>query len=345
MSTTKIEWATHVWNPVTGCTKVSAGCKNCYAERLHKRMHAMMPSKYAESFSKVQCHEDVLLQPFKWKKHRRVFVNSMSDLFHEDVPDIFIKFVFSIMASLPDHEFLVLTKRPERMRKIVSEMDWVHGLYLWEKQILHNNCLGVGVKSVNGNFVPPNVWLGVSVENQETANERIPLLLQTPAAIRFLSCEPLLEFIDLELDEMDIALEPGSYGPNENILGPIHWVIAGGESGRLARPMAPNWVKFIKDQCFAANVPFFFKQWGEWLPSYQAGERSGENVNAHKTIGDRWATNSKLVGGQNMVKVGKGIAGRKLDGAEHNALPHCYVEAHINFKSAITNEVSGRADI
>jgi len=208
-----IEWTEATWNPVTGCTKVSAGCKNCYAERMAKRLQAMGVSQYANGFD-LTLQPGALALPTRWKRPRRIFVNSMSDLFHRDVPLNFIKEVFSVMRNCPQHTFQILTKRPEIAAAYATELPW-----------------------------PDNVWLGASVENMLVAH-RIDDLREVPAAVRFLSLEPLL-------------------GPLPRLtLGGISWVIVGGESGPAARPMEPKWVEQIRDRCVAARVPFFFKQWG-----------------------------------------------------------------------------------
>ena len=209
----KISWTDATWNPVTGCTKISAGCANCYAERLAKRLQAMGQQNYRDGFN-VRCHEDILGIPFRWKKPRRIFVCSMSDLFHEDVPSWFIRGVFNVMRYASQHRFQVLTKRAGRMAVTSRFLGW-----------------------------PSNVWAGVTVENQQAMN-RIDSLRKVPASVRFLSCEPLLE----------------SLGPID--LDGIHWVIVGGESGPGTRPMKEEWAMEIKDQCVAAGIPFFFKQWG-----------------------------------------------------------------------------------
>lgn len=240
----RIEWTEKTWNPVTGCTKISAGCKNCYAERLSSRLQKMGVVRYADGFA-VKTHPDVLPEPLRWKKPAVVFVNSMSDLFHDDVPAGFIAEVFDVMEKAAQHTFQVLTKRPERMLDL--NLSW-----------------------------PPNVWAGVSVENQQAADERIPLLLQTPAAVRFLSCEPLLGPVDLlgvrfdSHTRMDVLSGRGVTTRSGVIAQSIpnafceriDWVIVGGESGPEARPMHPDWVRSIRDECEIAGVPFFFKQWG-----------------------------------------------------------------------------------
>ena len=208
-----IEWTESTWNPVTGCSKVSPGCKHCYAERMAMRLKAMGQPKYANGF-KLALHEDKLEQPLDWRKPGIIFVNSMSDLFHQDVPLSFIHKVFDVMRCASWHTFQVLTKRSRRLLELNPEIDW-----------------------------PSNVWMGVSVENQDYAF-RIEHLRQTDAQIKFLSLEPLLGPL-----------------PGLNLSG-IDWVIVGGESGPGARPMAEEWVVDIRDQCRVARVPFFFKQWG-----------------------------------------------------------------------------------
>lgn len=213
MNRSHIEWTDATWNPVTGCTKVSQGCKHCYAERMARRLQAMGSPRYAHGF-RVTLHPGLLTQPFHWIKPRRVFVNSMSDVFHPDVPDDFIADIFAVMAKTPQHTYQLLTKRPERLAQLASRLPF-----------------------------PPNVWVGTSAESQ-AALSRIRWLQQVPAAVRFLSCEPLLgPLADLPLDG-------------------IHWVIVGGESGPQARPMARDWVIEIRDQCVARGIPFLFKQWG-----------------------------------------------------------------------------------
>jgi protein gp37 len=217
MSTTSIEWSEVTWNPSTGCTapKESAklGCLNCYARILSKRLQAMGQTKYQNGFS-VTLHEGTLNDPFKWKKPKLVFVNSMSDLLHPKIPIEFIQKVFKTMNDTPQHTYQVLTKRSERLKEIHSELTWT-----------------------------PNIWMGVSVEHQDLLY-RIDHLREVPAAVRFLSLEPLL-------------------GPLPNLdLSNIHWAIVGGESGHKARPMQPEWVDEIHEQCIKSGVPFFFKQWG-----------------------------------------------------------------------------------
>lgn len=218
-----IEWTDATWNPVTGCTKVSPGCKNCYAERLAARLHAMGNPRYQNGFE-VTLHEDQLTLPLRWKQPRKIFVNSMSDLFHEEVPDDFIIKAFKIMERADWHFFQILTKRADRLADLALKLPW-----------------------------PSNVWQGVSVENADHTS-RVSALLKVPAAVRFISVEPLL-------------------GPIPNLpLKGISWVIVGGESGPHHRPIEKGWVRGIRDQCRRAKVPFFFKQWGGTTP--KAGGRS-----------------------------------------------------------------------
>ena len=213
MAQSSIEWTEMTWNPTTGCTKVSAGCKFCYAEVMTRRLHAMGIEKYKDGF-KVRTHEDSLNIPYSWKGSKTVFVNSMSDLFHPEVPFEFIQRVFEVMNNTPQHTYQVLTKRAERLYEL-------HHLLNWTK----------------------NIWMGVSVEDKRVI-DRINFLRETNAAIKFLSCEPLI-------------------GPLQNMnLNNIDWVIVGGESGRKARPMNEKWVWDIKLQCQEQEVLFFFKQWG-----------------------------------------------------------------------------------
>lgn len=215
MAQSNIEWTEMTWNPTTGCSKISAGCKFCYAEVMSKRLHAMGVDKYRDNF-KVRIHEHELQKPYTWKHSKIVFVNSMSDLFHPEVPIEFIQRVFEVMRDNPQHVFQVLTKRAEELLEYdkAGLLNWSH-----------------------------NIWMGISVENEKVMN-RIDFLRQTNARTKFLSCEPLI-------------------GPLTNMnLQRIDWVIVGGESGRKPRPMKPDWVLDIKDQCQESGSAFFFKQWG-----------------------------------------------------------------------------------
>ena len=466
MSKSKIEWTDATWNPVTGCTKVSAGCKNCYAERLFPKVYP------GRKFTDVQCHPERLEQPLRWRKPRRVFVNSMSDLFHKAVPDEFIDQVFAVMALCSQHEFQCLSKRPKRMmeyingqgrdfsiaREIGRIRDRRTGTDLATKEaarlsasawsgerlseagrnapvqtskggISHKrrispynnddqreeNCNGsascdlgpsqwttntgrtddqprerpqvgelagksgigdllgtedtcdrgssqkemeaqgivtsqnppnrsrcVGDQATQGNgdhgqgacgeirneqkghvcnllqedlethlvWPLPNAWLGVSIEDQATADERIPLLLQTPAAVRFVSYEPALAPIALRDEWMHLGCRPTMDLPPGS--GKCDWLICGGESGPKARPMHPDWARSVRDQCQAAGVPFFFKQWGEYCWPGQMSEDTWREVDA--------VVNLAGIPGK-PYRVGKKKAGRLLDGKKWSEFP------------------------
>lgn len=266
MADTTIEWTDRVWNPTTGCDKVSPGCDNCYALTMAKRLKGMGSAKYqldgdprtsGPGFG-LQVHPDVLDQPLRWRKPARVFVNSMSDLFHPRVPDDFIAQVFAVMAVSSRHTHQVLTKRPKRMRALMNQ--WSDNDVPLRAAIAR---VGLGGWSPSRHILPlPNVWLGTSVEDQQRADERIPALLHTPAAVRFLSCEPLLGRVD-------------TYPWLRT--GGIHWVIAGGESGPGHRPMDVDWARNLRDECVQADVAFFFKQHGGARPKANGRELDGRS--------------------------------------------------------------------
>lgn len=354
MSTaTGIEWTDMTWNPVVGCSRVSAGCDHCYAIRQVHRMgsnpNAKVKAANAELTrykergldwsGQVRVLPDRLELPLKLRKPQRIFVNSLSDLFHEQVPDEFIDQVFAVMALCPQHTFQVLTKRPERMlRYCLSRTDMVGPAFNLLVSLGHlslsDSAVGVGFSATQ--WPLPNCWFGISVEDQDTADERIPLLLQTPAEVRFLSCEPLLSALALKREwfyrnnerqcrNRDLALHHKIHlcpecGPRTGC--GLDWVIVGGESGPGARPMPPDWVRSIRDQCQAAGVPFFFKQWGEWqkTDAIPGGDLEGdmrrglvELVELNREPDGHFRRGDVL-----MRRVGKKAAGRLLDGREWN---------------------------
>jgi protein gp37 len=255
----KIEWTDETWNPVTGCTEVSPGCDHCYAKTFAERWRGTAGHHFENGFD-LTLRPERLDQPMKWRRPRRVFVNSMSDLFHVGVPSGFIGAVFHTMCVAEEHTFQILTKRPERMRRVVPEY----------------------YASRRGDNPLRNVWLGVSVESNDYA-WRVDMLRETPAAVRFLSIEPMLGPID------KVSFEG------------IDWVIVGGESGHGARPMNPAWVRDVRDRCVAAGIPFFFKQWGEHTP--HAWTLDGTDFP------------------NNMARVGKARAGRELAGRTWDEFP------------------------
>lgn len=316
---TSIEWTDATWNPVTGCTKVSAGCKHCYAEREWPRMTRLVPSYAGRDFTDVRCHPERLDQPLRWKRPRKVFVNSMSDLFHEDVPDWFVDSVFAVMSIAETHTFQVLTKRPHLMRTYLSDPHRVGKIM-------------VAATALNGDIDPsaicavwplPNVWLGTSVEDQPSADKRVVELLETPAAVRFISAEPLLGSVNVGIylsrtNMPGLSMMPGFVDP----LPGIDWVIVGGESGPNARPMHPDWVRSLRDQCAAAGVPFLFKQWGEWIGADQDECPVGPPASRWQW-GDGTPFSYGGIGGSLplLCRAGKARAGRLLDGVLHDGHP------------------------
>lgn len=297
---TAIEWTDVTWNPVVGCTKVSAGCTHCYAIRVAHRLETAFRQPVYEGLTRtlpdgsrnwtgtVRCLPERLQQPLKWAQPRRVFVNSMSDLFHEGVPDEFLDQVFGTMALATAHTFQVLTKRPERMlsyiqrlgKRLEAEFPYLQAVGRPDG-VGHRVVVRWGDGSALANELSwplTNVWLGVSVEDQAAADERIPLLLETPAAVRFLSCEPLLGPIRLEnvlcgCDGADPVVCPrcGGRGLLDTLRMGVSWVIVGGESGPHHRPMDPGWARSLRDQCQERGAAFLFKQWGG--PTPKAGGR------------------------------------------------------------------------
>lgn len=324
---TKIEWTDATWNPVTGCAKVSKGCKHCYAERDWARL-VHLPAYKGRAFTDVACHSDRLDQPLRWTKPRMIFVNSMSDLFHPAVPDKFIDLVFAVMAACRQHTFQVLTKRSERMRDYLNDSGRRLAIDYAARQI------GIAEPFTYRRLPLPNVWIGVSVEDQTAADERIPLLLQTPAAVRWISAEPLLGPVDLRkwINDPCNCMVPyeegaGQHSPScatfQKKWG-LDWIVVGGESGPKARPMHPAWARSLRNQCAEAGVPFLFKQWGEWAPTnaepvreqYTGGALFLRPDGTLGTQGEWWDGSA-----QAMDKTGKKAAGRLLDGVQHDGYP------------------------
>lgn len=350
----KIEWTDTIWNPVTGCTKVSAGCLNCYAEMMTRRFQWDGPfvpwtvrAQQASGEPAVYLHYDRLEIPSHWRLPRRVFVNSMSDLFHPDVPDQFIALVFQEMARSPQHTFQVLTKRPERA------LEWFNQVQTFRPGWEHVVWLDRGVGLIGVQWPLPNVWMGVSVENAK-ALPRLDVLAEIPAAVRFVSAEPLLSPLDLrpwlawkefersdgargcdhccggdrcdERDHFSRAECPFCRGTG-SLTPALDWVIVGGESGTGARPMHPSWPRDIRDQAQKAGVPFFFKQKGEWswdesdvLATWVGpSPRTVCHIHRNGVVHDM---GSLMLGDGALVRrIGRKAAGALLDGREHKEFP------------------------
>jgi len=287
-----IEWTDATWNPATGCTKVSSGCDHCYAETFAERFRDV-PGHHFEHGFDLTLRPERLAVPTRWRRPRRIFVNSMSDLFHAAVPDDFIAAVFAVMAMTPRHTYQVLTKRHARMRTLLAHPLFAHRVCQAGRDLAgcQQDWLAAG-RMFAGPL--PNVWLGVSVETQRWADVRIPALLATPAAVRWVSCEPLLGPVDLTpwLKHAQLACERCTHrGPLDwhsahlwgNCACPCHpprpprpaWVVVGGESGHHARPMHPDWARAIRDLCVVAQVPLLFKQWGGRTPKAGGRELDG----------------------------------------------------------------------
>ncbi|MGR3495391.1 DUF5131 family protein [Citreimonas sp.] len=368
--TSKIEWTDATWNPITGCTLVSDGCRYCYAAGLAATRLKNHPSRAglarvnaageAKFTGEVRFNAQWLDQPLRWRRPRRIFVCAHGDLFHESVPDEWIDRVFAVMALAPHHTFQVLTKRPERMRAYLAAS---------RERIMDEVCDravndDLPVLLVMPGMEPPehlegrrvelhrwplrHVWLGTSVEDQAAADLRIPHLLATPAAVRFVSAEPLLGPVDLTAVAMNTPDEADD-PCRENVLRPhegwpaLDWVIVGGESGRNARAMHPDWARSLRDQCQAASVAFHFKQWGEWLPYSQCALPEQREAVSRTTIeSNRTGNGAQTYFGRAIAKhpdgyavttttpgirpeqinrVGKKVAGRTLDGVVHDGFP------------------------
>jgi len=354
---TKIEWATDVWNPTSGCTKVSQGCKNCYAARMAKRLAGRAGYPRDEPF-RLTLHPDRLLLPLHWTKPRRVFVDSMSDLFHLDVPDEYICAVWGAMAAAPQHTFQVLTKRPARMAAWFESLErrstalgnvFPEDGQEWRRRHILRAALlrQTGEGTILGipddpRWPLPNVWIGTSVEDQSAANTRIPHLLNCPAEVRFLSCEPLLGPVDLAEflgpEASEAMTPPGARCGHHGVLlrgrpcpdcfpDIIDWVIVGGESGPGSRPMHPDWVRDIRRQCSSSRTPFFFKQWGEYV---QPSQLAASNPEAALNIcPERRAFVGSGFNEIRVYRVGKKAAGALLDGRQWHEMPTSAVPADV----------------
>lgn len=336
-----IEWTQATWNPTTGCMKVSSGCDHCYAETFAERWRGIPGHHFEQGFD-VVLRPDKLDLPLRWRKPRRIFVNSMSDLFHDKVPDEYIARVFAVMACARQHTFQLLTKRHGRMRSLLNSDEFFDSL--------EATVAAMPERPMGFAWPLSNVWLGVSVEDQKWADIRIPALLATPAAVRWISAEPLLGPIDLGgLLVGPCGSAGGSCGNNSCRTG-LDWVVTGGESGPGARPMHPDWARGLRDACTSASVPFFFKQWGEWGPApWRLDRGPDESVEAYKARAEAlcathayavwadryghepyqpphrpWSSERvELSGGDHapMRRWGKKAAGRLLDGRTWDEYP------------------------
>lgn len=336
-------WWTKSWNPITGCTPCSPACANCYAEALHTQRHKAllagkkMASCYSTPFAMVRFHPERLTDPLHWKKPQMIFVGNMGDLFHDAVVSFaFLDRIFATMARCPQHTFMLLTKRPE----LVHE-------YLTFNNRFENVWMCARPNRIAHTWPLPNVWLGTTIWDQASADRAVPILLDTPAAKRFVSVEPMLGPVDLTAINMEnegyysglyinsLITSTGNYGETYGQVPDwygLDWVICGGETGANARPMHPDWPRSLRDQCTSAGVPFFFKQWGEWeIASYENGHK-----NPYMEFnGASWVHNDGLVNGPSskredgredtnpyaMVRVGTRKAGRVLDGQEWSEVP------------------------
>lgn len=317
---TSIEWTEATWNPLRGCSRVSEGCRHCYAEGIAARFSG--PGRPYEGLARLVTRPDgksearwtgkvvlapasVLQQPLRWGRPRLIFVNSMSDLFHEAVPDDWIDQAFAVMVAATCHTFQILTKRPERMRSYISSPETV------DRVLMRARELDPALWYLD--WPMRNVWLGTSIEDQPTADTRLPYLRRTPAAVRFVSAEPLLGQVDL-FAALGIPVHEAG----------IHQIIVGGESGRDARAMHPAWARLLRDQCNAAGIAFFFKQWGEWAGADAFGDAAARPLNfadaGHlaERLGVPFEHHSD---GSTLIRVGKRKAGRLLDGVLHDAMP------------------------
>lgn len=334
-----IEWTDATWNPLVGCTKVSPGCDHCYAETFVNRF-AGHNAGFPNRFDVVTMRgEKMLTQPLRWRKPRKVFVNSLSDLFHTDVPDAFIAQVFAVMALAPQHTFQLLTKRHARMRSLLSSIDFANTFHRavcdaadWDvRQPAAAVDCALALIGDTSLSPLPNAHLGVSVEDQHWADIRIPALLDTPAAVRWISAEPLLGPVTFRWAKWQmLGREPGAVTDHLDGLRGLDWVVVGGESGPGARPMHPQWARDLRDQCAGADVPFLFKQWGNWAPGSDSRHRqcvvarTGQTV---EPVAALWTAPNTYDADLNRMDwavvhhAGKKAAGRELDGRTHDEYP------------------------
>lgn len=328
---TKIEWTDATWNPITGCSVKSPGCTNCYAQRLAGTRMKHHWSRKGLTFDtkagpvwngETRFNEEWLTQPLQWSKPRMIFVCAHGDLFHESVPDEWIDKVFAVMALCPQHTFQVLTKRSARMRAYFAWEGTADDGYWQDRKGAINAATAslahsLGIKLSDDAALPlPNVWLGVSVEDQTRADERIPDLLATSAAVRWISAEPLLGPVNLtEIEHAPAHMIHALWGLKANTdgtasYGPkLDWVVAGGESGPNARIMQIEWARSLRDQCAASGTAFMFKQMGEWCAATQIGFHGFERCERRD------------IAPQSYMRVGKKLAGRLLDGVQHDGYP------------------------
>lgn len=320
----KIEWTEETWNPVTGCSKISPGCDHCYAERMSKRLAGRCGYPEAPNSFDVALHHNKLGQPLNWRKPRQIFVCSMGDLFHRDVPFEYIAAIFGVMAATPRHAYQILTKRPGRMLKWFGWIDSAGRLTdgclradladytICAKGPMRADILMAGAPFGSSEWPLPNVWLGVTAEDQKRWDRRVSILRQIPAAVRFVSVEP-------------------SLGPIMANLDGISWLICGGEAGPGSRPMHPDWARSLRDQCVEAGVPFFFKSWGDWGMRGPGphGDDHGVRVrlgrDGRHSSSDRPAFgvpgNGNGDGDVWLGRFGKKSAGRELDGRTWDEMP------------------------
>lgn len=316
MKNSKIEWTDHTFNPWYGCTKVSPGCANCYAESWALAASGV---EWGKGKERKRASEAKWREPIQWNREAilapagtprpRVFCASLADWLDDEVPVEWLLDLLDLIRCTPNLDWLLLTKRPQNWEdrmmaaeaRITKDLRYDHGLYMYVAGWLR------------GNF-PANVWIGTTIEDQKRADERIPELVEIRAAVRFLSCEPLLGPVDL------------SYYTTDPVKSYIDWVICGGESGKAARPMHPDWARELRDSCMAASIPFLFKQWGEWGRRGENGLTLDHAEGDLSSMGywqgnDPWRTGLTGSADEYMVRVGKHAAGRLLDGVEHTEFP------------------------